>query len=200
VLRARFAQGCCRPELREYEPVLAACASAWSAQGCCRPELREYEPVLAAQSLRCAPYRTPAAPHAISPSRNGSDGCCRELGDVAGSAQGSPGLFALANDGVRSNALVCRRFFPFVIRPESREPAGANLGLLRQHVPGLAPTLVRASSSANSRAELRECDTERSGGFAQRAPARTPAAPAGHRPEQTLRRGLCAMDERGRDR
>jgi hypothetical protein len=53
--------------------------------------------------------------------------------------------------------------------------------------PQFTKTLVRASSSANSRAELRECDTERSEGFAQRAPARTPAAPAGHTDRRALR-------------
>ena len=74
-------------------------AFAWR---CARPVLREYEPVLAAlrsedgAPLRCAPYRTPAQPHAISQERNGSDERWLEMGDVAGVARGSLGRFACA--------------------------------------------------------------------------------------------------------
>jgi hypothetical protein len=85
-------------------------AHARRAQRCGRPELREYEPVLAAQSLRCAPYRTPAAPHASSQTNS----LGRRLGwswlRFAGSAQGSPWLgdprFCLPSTRIAATMLV----------------------------------------------------------------------------------------------
>jgi len=81
---------------------------------------------------------------------------------------------------------------PRTLSGEAQTPAQVN----RPSGPRATPA-IHLQSQANAhpshfapakwRAGLRECDTERSAGLAERAPARTPADPAGHSAGRTAR-------------